>query len=182
MEDYLIEFASPTLASLKAGSLFNYAYPSEEELTQEMERWNAVLSKKGVRLRLLRLRNGRALIYLYRASQMQERMRNPEIQRFLRRCGYCTFALQDVLQHLEERVQGEREFPHEIGIFLGYPLEDVVGFIRCKGCGYKCAGLWKVYGDEEQAKRCFAEYAKCRSIYRSLWRGGKSVEQLTVAV
>ena len=39
------------------------------------------------------------------------------------------------------------KFPHEIGIFLGYPLADVAGFIRNKGRNCKCIGTWKVYGD-----------------------------------
>ncbi len=31
----------------------------------------------------------------------------------------------------------EATYPHEIGIFLGYPLEDVLGFIQLV--------FWKVY-------------------------------------
>ena len=38
------------------------------------------------------------------------------------------------------------DFPHEIGVFLGYPLEDVVGFIRHRGKCFTCCGCWKSYG------------------------------------
>lgn len=48
-----------------------------------------------------------------------------------------------------------KDFPHEIGLFLGYPLEDVQGFIENRAEGYKCVGCWKVYGDEEYAKQEF---------------------------
>ena len=54
------------------------------------------------------------------------------------------------------------EFPHEIGIFLGYPLEDVDGFITHQGENCKLCGCWKVYGNVEQARRTFANYEKCR--------------------
>ena len=44
------------------------------------------------------------------------------------------------------------EFPHEVGLFLSYPPEDVKGFIDHRANDFKCAGLWKVYGDEEKAR------------------------------
>ncbi|MEE3394791.1 MAG: DUF3793 family protein [Candidatus Onthomonas sp.] len=182
MEDYLIEFCSPTLASLKVGSLFNYAYTTRQELTEQLERLNDMLAEKGVFLRVLRVRKGRALIYLCRKSQLEALLRRPEIARFLAQYGYRELELEQVLWHLQCRVCCSEEFPHEIGVFLGYPLEDVIGFIRWGGRGSKCSGIWKVYGDASLAQKLFAQYAKCRSVYRRLWQEGRSVRQLTVAV
>ncbi len=181
LEEYLIEFCSPTLASLKVGSLFNYAYTTCEELIHQISHWNQVLSDKGLRLRLLRVRDGRALLYLYRISQLKQAFSTAPIQCFLREYGYERFDLDSALWHLQCRLQQQEGFPHEIGLFLGYPLEDVEGFIRCKGCRYKCSGIWKVYGDAEQAQKSFAAFAKCRSLFRQLWAHGRSVQQLTVA-
>ena len=182
MEDYLIEFCSPTLASLKVGSLFNYAYASRQELTEQLERLNELLAEKGLFLRVLRVHKDRALIYLCRRSQLVKLLHRPEIARFLAEYGYIRLDLESVLWHLQCRVCSSEEFPHEIGIFLGYPLEDVEGFIRCNGRCSKCAGIWRVYGDAEAAQKLFAQYAKCRSVYRRLWQEGRSVRQLTVAV
>ena len=39
-----------------------------------------------------------------------------------------------------------------MGLFLSYPPEDVKGFIAHRANDFKCAGLWKVYGDEEKAR------------------------------
>ena len=36
------------------------------------------------------------------------------------------------------------EFPHEVGLFLSYPPEDVKGFIDHRANNFKCAGLWTV--------------------------------------
>ena len=93
MEDYLIEFCSPTLASLKVGSLFNYAYTTRQELTEQLERLNDMLAEKGVFLRVLRVRKGRALIYLCRKSQLEALLRRPEIARFLAQYGYRELEL-----------------------------------------------------------------------------------------
>ncbi len=49
-------------------------------------------------------------------------------------------------------------FPHEIGLILGYPLEDVMGFVE--GRKETCRGLWRAYGDADAARERFARLAK----------------------
>jgi ribosomal protein S24E len=49
-----------------------------------------------------------------------------------------------------------------VGLFLGYPLDDVQGFIKNRGSHYKLCGAWKVYGDVEKARNHFRKYELCR--------------------
>ena len=70
--------------------------------------------------------------------------------------------------------------PHEVGLFLGYPLADVVGFIENEGKNCKCAGCWKVYGNEAAARRRFAQFKACRYIYAYQFQNGRTLSQLTV--
>ena len=54
----------------------------------------------------------------------------------------------------------KQEFPHEIGLLLGYPVEDVEGFI-CNGeenCLY--VGYGKVYGELPEKMRLFYKFEK----------------------
>jgi len=69
-----------------------------------------------------------------------------------------------------------------VGLFLSYPPEDAKGFIDHRANGFKCAGLWKVYGDEEKARSLFEKYRKCTEIYCTLWQSGLKLEQLAVSV
>ena len=73
---------------------------------------------------------------------------------------------------LIERLRGN-EFPHEIGLFLSYPPEDVKGFMA-DPCACKCSGCWKVYGGREAAEKQFARYRKCTGVYCEQWREGLS--------
>lgn len=75
-----------------------------------------------------------------------------------------------------------QNLPHEIGLFLGYPAEDVKGFIENKAASSKCSGCWKVYGDEQTAMNLFEEYRKCTEICYRKWKNGADVEQLTVSI
>ena len=83
---------------------------------------------------------------------------------------------------LVEKLRKDSEFPHEIGLFLGYPAEDVKGFIENKAASSKCSGCWKVYGDEQTAMNLFEEYRKCTEICYRKWKNGADVEQLTVSI
>ena len=99
----------------------------------------------------------------------------------LKSCGYCQFGAGEVLERLRERLLSNEGFPHEIGLFLGYPFADVIGYIQNAGKNSKCTGYWQVYGDEQAAMRKFTAYRKCREVYKRLWNSGRSVLELTVA-
>lgn len=77
--------------------------------------------------------------------------------------GYAsTEKLEDALGILMDKLKRyhteHQIFPHEVGIFLGYPLWDVEGFIQNHGQNYKLIGYWKVYDDVIGAIRKFQEY------------------------
>ena len=95
--------------------------------------------------------------------------------------GYAPEQSDRCVLRLIQRLKSEPEFPHEIGLFLSYPPEDVLGFIRNKARKYKCVGYWKVYGDASAAQSIFETYERCSKIYRIQWQNGESIEQLTVA-
>ena len=198
LENYLIEYCSPTLASLKSGSLFNCRCSHSAELDESVSEWNAILAPRGISIHMLRRTDQTALIYVYRHSALKDTLGDPEIQSFLQGYGYdacnCCMgcvseqcSIENCLKHLEARITEESgsngmRFPHEIGIFLGYPLEDVAGFINNKGRNCKCIGTWKVYGDASYARKAFARFNKCSDVYNRLWKSGRrSVLQLTVA-
>lgn len=54
------------------------------------------------------------------------------------------------------------EFPHEIGIILGYPLMDVRDFILHNGKNYLICGYWKVYHNADLARKTFEYYQYIR--------------------
>ena len=52
------------------------------------------------------------------------------------------------------------DFPHEVGLFLGYPVEDVIGFIENKGKNCLCCGCWKCYSNACAAQKAFDKFRK----------------------
>lgn len=180
-EEYLVRHCSPTLAGLKTANLFTCPCPNREEMLAAVRDLNKRLRCRGVRLVVLRFSEKNALLYLYRPRKLSADMADAQADRLLRERGYDTGSCQRCVAQLMHRLSEQGEFPHEIGLFLGYPAEDVRGFIECGPDRCKCAGCWKVYGDEAAARKKFALYKKCARIYWDQWAKGKDIERLTVA-
>lgn len=180
-EEMIIRHCSPTLAGLKTGNLFSCACDTREELTLALRKLNRTLVPKGLRVIPLRFRGGRALIYVYRPKGLKRDLSDEQARAILEGQGYMPECTDQCVMQLIRRLRTSEEFPHEIGLFLSYPPEDVCGFIRNGACNHKCVGCWKVYGDEEAARRTFARYEKCTRVYGERWQSGSSLERLTVA-
>jgi len=183
-DSFLVKHCAPTLGGLKTANLFNYTYSSKKDLLSMILYWNKELNPKGIFIHILRRCDKNALIYVYRSSKLVKDFQKPKTQQFLMQFGYCEFSPERCIARLKERFKNNAsEFPHEIGMFLGYPIEDVRGFIDNVGKNSICSGYWKVYGNEIETLKLFEKYTKCKKIYVKLFdERVKSVHQLTVAV
>ena len=180
LERMLIEHAAPTLARIKMGNLLQLTIRDDAEFTGEVERLSAQLTCKGLQLTVLHRSGVRALVYLYRPDKLAAVLECPRVQKLLQHNGYTDLCVDGALQHLRSRLQ-EEEFPHEIGVFLGYPIADVESFIENGGRDCAVCGCWKAYHNVCEAQRIFAQYAKCREVYMRLFARGCSLDRLTVA-
>ena len=180
-EDYLIRHCAPTLAGIKTANLFTCPYREQKDLLSFIRKTNRKLIRKGLRVLPLRFTEDKALIYVYRPGKLAADLSDSMAASILHSKGYCTGNCEKCIGQLARKIRCEAEFPHEIGLFLGYPPEDVCGFMENRACNCKCIGCWKVYGDEAAAKKKFAQYKKCTRIYQDQWAKGTDIERLTVA-
>jgi hypothetical protein len=180
-EETVVRQAAPTLAGIKTGSMFPYRFESHEELIEDIRAFNRVLVPRGMCLLLLRVMERSALLYLYRPQSLAEDLKDSVSQEVLHNAGYSCESCAACVRRLIERFRSGEEFPHEVGLFLSYPPEDVKGFIDDRS-NYKAMGLWKVYGDEEKARKLCERFQKCSECYCRLWQHGVCLEKLAVAV
>ncbi len=181
LEKFLILHCSPTLAGIKTGNLFHFWFASAGEFKIELQETNKKLNGKGIFLEVLRIQNSRALILAYRPERLAKDFRKTGAVSFLNQLGYTNADTEYAIKKLKKRFAVQMDFPHEIGLFLGYPLADVVGFIENQGQNSKCAGYWKVYRDEKEAAKMFQRFKKCKDVYLEMFAKGRSITQLTIA-
>ncbi len=171
---------APTLLGIKCASLFSLS-SSEFDLDFHSQYFNRRTAAMGLASRILCRCKNRSLILVYSREQLAKRLSDSAVRAILERYGYTSdMTVGECLDRLSERIGDSGSFPHEIGIFLGYPVEDVVGFIENKGENFKFCGAWKVYGSVENARRTFADYDRCRNFLCNKLNGGADIYQTLV--
>ena len=182
MSDQLIvEHCSPTLAGIKTGNLFTVRMEEERDIIGEIRELNRLLTKKGLRAVPVRRTAKHTMIYLYRPDFLKRDLNVPEAVEILEKKGYRCESTSACIAHLIHRLMTERTFPHEIGLFLGYPPADVKGFMNSPCDGVKCSGCWKAYGNEEEAERTFCRYKRCTEAYQRALRRGRPLAKMIVS-
>ncbi len=178
-DELIIKCCAPTLAGLKVGSIFclgKYFYKMGGELKECVE----ILKAKGLEVKGIRGCKGQRLIYVYRPKELKRQLCNRSNACILKDFGYNTDSTEEAVKTLLKKIRYENEFPHEIGIFLGYPPEDVLGYIKNSGKNFLLSGMWKVYADTDKAEKSFQAYKKCTNVYMKCYQKGITLDKLTV--
>ena len=122
----------------------------------------ALLEESGLKVKVLADRGDSLLLLLYRPEALGALLGQKSVRIILGKAGYPDpDDFEKVLSELETRVGGEG-FPHEIGVFLGYPLKDVVGFMGWARLSFTCQGPWKIFGNPAQSLRLAEIHRECR--------------------
>lgn len=158
-EIVLSYYLAPVILKKKSAALF--VFPTEEVIPMV-----SLVGAIGVQAYQLVAAQEKSYLLFYQEQQLQNKLKNPRISAFLRDYEYEVTELDQVLRQVSKRIQEcllhEREFPHEMGVLLDYPIEDVKGFMKHKGKEEQYSGYWKVYDQVEKAKETFGEYDAAR--------------------
>lgn len=166
---------APLFAKLKRSNLL--IIPVEDVVKVKQ-----ILKYSDVRYEILSQNKEKATMLLYRSEELVQYFSDEQVRALLRAIGYRDFSLEALLhkfcEHYDAYQQGNAGFPHEMGLFLGYPIEDVVGFIENQGKNFLYTGYWKVY-DNLQDKVCLFQKFELaeKMLIQFLFKGG-SVGQI----
>ena len=181
-EEMLITYCAPTLAGLKAANLFSYRFKDRNMLNRQVRDINRKLAPKGVCLIPIYVDGERVLMYLYRPGMLKEAISSEKSRSILEKEGYPEGGNGKRLACLAQRIKDSDSFPHEIGLFLGYPPEDVEGFMTLGSSNAIASGFWKVYHNADQAEQTFERFRRCNKAYSDQYKKGRTLEELTVAI
>lgn len=135
-----------------------------------------LFSNSGILCHLFYESKEKVTFFLYQKTGLEEHLNRPEVRALLQSLGYYNKTLNEILCDVSRRYtlhMGQRKpFPHEVGLLLGYPAEDVEGFIRHQGKNFLYSGYWKVYGDLRQSQRAFEAYDRAKEeVVRMVFAG-----------
>ncbi len=129
------------------------------------------------------------LDYVELNVQEDSSLAEPRNARWLARMGYPadtsmeggTEVLQGMLAHLVNRA-AECELPHEVGVFIGYPLKDVAGFMQRIPATPVHHGAWRVYGGADESLRRMRLYANAEANAAQVLDRSRGIEEFINAI
>lgn len=171
----LILQCAPFLKGIKIACILNITEENSRELYE-------ILEGTGIKFKILTINHGKCLVLLYRRESFSRYLKRTDVREFLGSYGYEDVEPEKMLERLSKRVcqysDGEICFPHEIGAFLDYPIDDVKCFIEKDGKDSLFSGYWKVYNNPGRAKMIFWAYDKAKTSAVNEYLIGKSIRDI----
>ena len=171
----LILQCAPFLKGIKIACILNITEENSRELYE-------ILEGTGIKFKILTRNHGKCIVFLYRRESFSRYLKRTDVREFLGSYGYENVEPEKMLERLSKRVcqysDGEICFPHEIGAFLDYPIDDVKCFIEKDGKDSLFSGYWKVYNNPGRAKMIFWAYDKAKTSAVNEYLIGKSIRDI----
>ena len=154
----MIHYSSPTLCGIKPGNLFSVKTACFSRPV--FKKWEQEYAGLGLSVSVIEKSGITKLVLVYNRRWVQNILAESSVQTYLAAKGYRTDSeVQEIIKDLTDRIKPDTLFPHEIGIILGYPVEDVIAFV-------------------DKARKCQCSYKRCSGMCRKMFDAGYSVHQI----
>ena len=159
LKNQLVLQCAPLLAGIKPSNLLTLRGHSTAEVEE-------VFRGTDIRVQVLCVTRRQIVLLLYRETELLAYLGQAKVAEAMAAFGYPVRNLEHIFERLAVRYQrymsDRKTFPHELGLLLGYPVADVLGFVENDGQNYLYSGYWKVYENVQAAKDTFERYTQAK--------------------
>ena len=175
IETQLALQCAPLITGLKVSNLLIISKGNEEVVKR-------ILNRTGISYyRLIQTRT-KTTFLLFRRNELEEFLADENVRNVLMKAGYKSLQIGKILRtfslRYEAYMQGDKSFPHEMGLLLGYPVEDVVGFVENNGKNFLYSGYWKVYENQKAKVKLFDKFKVAEETVIHLLSNGLSMSDI----
>lgn len=175
IETQLALQCAPLITGLKVSNLLIIPKGNEEVVKR-------ILNRTGISYyRLIQTRT-KTTFLLFRRNELEEFLSDEKVKNVFRKAGYKSLQIGKILRtfslRYEAYMQGDKCFPHEMGLLLGYPVEDVVGFVENNGKNFLYSGYWKVYKNQKAKVKLFDKFKVAEETLIHLLSNGLSMSDI----
>jgi hypothetical protein len=175
IETQLALQCAPLITGLKVSNLLIISKGNEEVVKR-------ILNRTGISYyRLIQTRT-KTTFLLFRRNELEEFLSDENVRNVLMKAGYKSLQIDKILRtfslRYEAYIQGDKSFPHEMGLLLGYPVEDVVGFVENNGKNFLYSGYWKVYENQKDKVKLFDKFKIAEETLIHLLSNGLSMSDI----
>lgn len=178
IEKFLLFNSSLVIADIKPSVTVNIKKNYGENYKNWLEYGGEFLRRINLNYRTLKEDDNAVILLIYKDELLKNHIFKEKNRKFLKNIGYLNIDSVDYyVNFLRIRYQIYK-CPHELGVFLGIPVEDVIDFMdcnkkKCLGCGY-----WKIYNNYDEAIETFRRYDEVKKKTISKLINGIPLEEI----
>ncbi len=150
---------APLIMNLKASNLLIIHNDNLQKVKQ-------ILSKTNISQLVLLVTEHKSILLLYQRHQLERYLSQKRVRNLLENIGYQEHILEEILKTFRLRYENYniegKNFPHEMGLLLEYPVGDVEGFMKNEGRNFLYSGYWKVYENMPEKVSLFCEFERAK--------------------
>ena len=165
---WLIEVLGPIILGSKPAEILNLS-SKDKFKDSKLNDINSFFSNcTKLSYEIINMPDGGIRLVFINKSALSNVLSNKKCLNFLKFIGYpSNYTLDGYIDLLINKLH-TKDFPHEIGIFLGYPLKDVVGFMGYGNYKFCKTRYWRVYGDESISDDVYNKFISDRHTMKTL--------------
>lgn len=175
VETQLALQCAPLIAGLKTSNLLIISKDNLHRIRQ-------ILKNTDISYSILLVTEKKITILLYNREDLEKYLSEERVKNLFKVMGYQKLTFDEILPVFQTRYQqymlDNREFPHEMGLLLGYPVEDVEGFIENEGKDFLYIGYWKVYENLSAKLQLFRKFELAKETVIHLVSNGVSMSDI----
>lgn len=177
LNQIFLRYSSQSVCGIKPANLFTV--PSENFTVEIFREWQLIVNEQGLEISAFKISDRTTMLFIYNKKWIQKIIENPLVVPYLEKKGYSSIHdTNKTIQDLSNRLRSKKDFPHEVGIFLGYPFDDVIKFEEHQGKFCRYCGYWKAYCNPEKAKECCNRFRQCSQMCAKWFDEGYSIPQI----
>lgn len=178
---WLIEILGPVILGSKPAEILNLSSKDKNKESKLNDIKSFFSNCTKLSYEIINISDGGIRLVFINKKALSNVLDNKKCLNFLKFIGYpSNYDLNEYINILIDRLH-TKDFPHEIGIFLGYPLKDVVGFMGYGNYKFCKTRYWKVYGDESISDSVYDKFINDRAKMKRLLESN-SLSQLRAVI
>lgn len=164
----ILEMLGPVILGSKPSEILNISGKIDIKQSKLNDIQSFFNNCSKISYRIINTHDGGVRVLFINEKSLSRVLSNKKCVNFLKFVGYPSeYNLNNYIDFLVYKLHLEK-FPDEIGIFLGYPLKDVLGFMGYgKNELFEIKG-WRIYGDPLPSYEVSNNFLRDRSIMKNL--------------
>ncbi|TCO78651.1 DUF3793 family protein [Marinisporobacter balticus] len=165
---WLVQLLGPVLLGAKPAEILSFQN-HDKALYEKMNKiQDSFKNCKKISYKIFHFNHRSTKVFFYNTVSLDTVLSDYQNAKFLSSMGYPkNYSLDHYIDHMIHKMM-HGTIPDEIGIFLGYPLKDVLGFMGHPSLKLTKINGWRVYGDATLSDKKYNEFINAKNKIKHL--------------